>query len=234
MNYNIDKLGKNNSFKTKVKSRNSIVSNASNNSRKSNKNNSKIISLINPPINKSNGKIMINNLHNNINKNDSLYDNLLFIEGKRIINKLSESIQITNDGKYIINSKKILYNDDEKLLNNLFTKNNYIFFENKPTIKENQFNNGIYNFTHRNSINKKSITQKILSPNNNDKSISFSKSNKVHKKSKSYNKKEEIISQILNTVKRNKENEHKKENLYKNFNSHRTSKTFSSNSILKN
>jgi hypothetical protein len=234
MNYNIDKLGKNNSFKTKVKSRNSIVSNASNNSRKSNKNNSKIISLINPPINKSNGKIMINNLHNNINKNDSLYDNLLFIEGKRIINKLSESIQITNDGKYIINSKKILYNDDEKLLNNLFTKNNYIFFENKPTIKENQFNNGIYNFTHRNSINKKSITQKILSPNNNDKSISFSKSNKVHKKSKSYNKKEEIISQILNTVKINKENEHKKENLYKNFNSHRTSKTFSSNSILKN
>ena len=234
MNYNIDKLGKNNSFKTKVKSRNSIVSNASNNSRKSNKNNSKIISLINPPINKSNGKIMINNLHNNINKNDSLYDNLLFIEGKRIINKLSESIQITNDGKYIINSKKILYNDDEKLLNNLFTKNNYIFFENKPTIKENQFNNGIYNFTHRNSINKKSITQKILSPNNNDKSISFSKSNKVHKKSKSYNKKEEIISQILNTVKINKENENKKENLYKNFNSHRTSKTFSSNSILKN
>ena len=234
MNYNIDKLGKNNSFKTKVKSRNSIVSNASNNSRKSNKNNSKIISLINPPINKSNGKIMINNLHNNINKNDSLYDNLLFIEGKRIINKLSESIQITNDGKYIINSKKILYNDDEKLLNNLFTKNNYIFFENKPTIKENQFNNGIYNFTHRNSINKKSITQKILSPNNNDKSISFSKTNKVHKKSKSYNKKEEIISQILNTVKINKENEHKKENLYKNFNSHRTSKTFSSNSILKN
>ena len=234
MNYNIDKLGKNNSFKTKVKSRNSIVSNASNNSRKSNKNNSKIISLINPPINKSNGKIMINNLHNNINKNDSLYDNLLFIEGKRIINKLSESIQITNDGKYIINSKKILYNDDEKLLNNLFTKNNYIFFENKPTIKENQFNNGIYNFTHRNSINKKSITQKILSPNNNDKSISFSKSNKVHKKSKSYNKKEEIISQILNTIKINKENEHKKENLYKNFNSHRTSKTFSSNSILKN
>ena len=234
MNYNIDKLGKNNTFKTKVKSRNSIVSNASNNSRKSNKNSSKIISLINPPINKSNGKIMINNLHNNINKNDSLYDNLLFIEGKRIINKLSESIQITNDGKYIINSKKILYNDDEKLLNNLFTKNNYIFFENKPTIKENQFNNGIYNFTHRNSINKKSITQKILSPNNNDKSISFSKSNKVHKKSKSYNKKEEIISQILNTVKINKENDHKKENLYKNFNSHRTSKTFSSNSILKN
>ncbi len=234
MNYNIDKLGKNNSFKTKVKSRNSIVSNASNNSRKSNKNNSKIISLINPPINKSNGKIMINNLHNNINKNDSLYDNLLFIEGKRIINNLSESIKISNDGKFIINSKKILYNDDEKLLNNLFTKNNYIFFENKPTIKENQFNKGIYNFTHRNSINKKSITQKILSPNNNDKSISFSKSNKVHKKSKSYNKKEEIISQILNTVKINKENEHKKENLYKNFNSHRTSKTFSSNSILKN
>ena len=59
MNYNNDKLGKNNSFKTKVKSRNSIVSNASNNSRKSNKNNSKIISLINPPINKSNGKAKV-------------------------------------------------------------------------------------------------------------------------------------------------------------------------------
>jgi hypothetical protein len=104
MNYNIDKLGKNITFKTKVKSRNSIVSNTSNNSRKSNKNNSKVISLINPPINKSNGKIMINNLHTNIiDKNDSL--NLLFIERKRIINNLSESIKISNDGKFIINSK---------------------------------------------------------------------------------------------------------------------------------
>ena len=236
MNYNIDKLGKNITFKTKVKSRNSIVSNTSNNSRKSNKNNSKVISLINPPINKSNGKIVINNFHTNIiDKNDSLYDNLLFIEGKRIINNLSESIKISNDGKFIINSKKILYNDDANLLCNLFTKNKNIFFDNnKPTIKENQFNNGIYNFTHRNSINKKNIAKKISSPNNNNKSISFSKSNKVHKKSKSYNKKEEIISQILNTVKINKENENKKENVYKNFNSHRTSKTFSSNSILKN
>ena len=233
MNFTNDKLEKNNFFTSKVnKSRPSIISNVSNNSRKSNKNNSKIISLINPPINKSNGKIMVNTIHNNIDKNDILYDNLLYIEGKRIINNLTDSFQITKDGHFIINSKKILYNDKDNLLNKLFTKNKNIFFENKPKIKENNINN---NLTHRNSINKKNITKKILSPNKNN-SISFSKTNLVHKKSKSYNKKEEIISQILNTVKVNKENEnkHKKENLYKIFNSHRTSKTFSSNSLMKN
>ena len=47
--------------------------------------------------------------------NDSLYDDLLLIEGKRILNNLNEGLKKSSDKKYIINKQKIMNSDKNNL-----------------------------------------------------------------------------------------------------------------------
>ena len=123
---------KKNPYKVKTKSISSLPNTNSNQSKINNKNIKKIPLLNNSPLN-SPIKILPNN---NKSENDDLYDNLLYIEGKRIINNMNESIKII-DGKIIINRQKLFMNNIN-LLNHLFKNdNNKKLNEIKPIIKEN-------------------------------------------------------------------------------------------------
>ena len=123
---------KKNPYKVKTKSISSLSNTNSNQSKINNKNIKKIPLLNNSPLN-SPIKILPNN---NKSENDDLYDNLLYIEGKRIINNMNESIKIIDD-KIIINRQKLFMNNIN-LLNHLFKNdNNKKLNEIKPIIKEN-------------------------------------------------------------------------------------------------
>ena len=76
---------KKNPYKVKTKSISSLSNTNSNQSKINNKNIKKIPLLNNSPLN-SPIKILPNN---NKSENDDLYDNLLYIEGKRIINNMN-------------------------------------------------------------------------------------------------------------------------------------------------
>jgi len=121
---------KKNPYKVKTKSISSLSNTNSNQSKINNKNIKKIPLLNNSPLN-SPIKILPNN---NKSENDDLYDNLLYIEGKRIINNMNESIKIIDD-KIIINRQKLFMNNIN-LLNHLFKNdNNKKLNEIKPIIK---------------------------------------------------------------------------------------------------
>ena len=58
---------------------------------------------------------------------DNLLDDILEIEGKRILNNLSESIIITNDGRFIINNKKLFSSKyEDSLLNYIFNISSFL------------------------------------------------------------------------------------------------------------
>ncbi len=231
---------KKNPYKVKTKSISSLPNTNSNQSKINNKNIKKIPLLNNSPLN-SPIKILPNN---NKSENDDLYDNLLYIEGKRIINNMNESIKII-DGKIIINRQKLFMNNIN-LLNHLFKNdNNKKLNEIKPIIKEN-YNIQTKKRKLRNKLNGSNYLNEISniklsssSNKNNYMKHNKSKSNELYSNQKS--KKEAILNQILNTVKinikeRNERSQIKKKsfNSYSNSNSHRTSKTFSPYNTIKN
>ena len=122
----------------------------------------------------------IQNKNNNI-INESLYYDLLEIEGKRIINHLSDSIKVTNDGKYIINSKV------------------------KKYVKKKSISND--NYSNIINQNKEDIISYLISTvsqlkNSKDTSISHRKDNKKFVKEKSFSMREKQVNK--NNFKDNK------------------------------
>ena len=111
-----------------------------------------------------NNNQLINDINNknteNIEHNviiDNLLDDILEIEGKRILNNLSESIINTIDGRFIINSKKLFsLKYEDSLLKNIF---NFQTFK-KPK------NNLLYN--NHNTIDNTSINENNIKINNNN------------------------------------------------------------------
>ena len=80
---------------------------------------------------------------------DNLLDDILEIEGKRILNNLSESIIITNDGRFIINNKKLFSSKyEDSLLNYII--NIPSFLKQKKRVS---FNNNNNNHNHNNNNN---------------------------------------------------------------------------------
>lgn len=73
------------------------------------------------------------------NKNiDNLLDEILAIEGKRIVNSLSESIIMTNDGRFIINSKKLFSSKyEDSLLNTILNFSSFIKHKNNESFNKN-------------------------------------------------------------------------------------------------
>ena len=106
----------------------------------------------------------IQNKNNNI-INESLYYDLLEIEGKRIINHLSDSIKVTNDGKYIINSKDLFNDTDTNIITNILLfrdeneKSKKINESNKNLIKSNHIN--LFKEINNNKIKNKKTQNRI-------------------------------------------------------------------------
>ena len=94
---------------------------------------------------------------------DNLLDDILEIEGKRILNNLSESIIITNDGRFIINNKKLFSSKyEDSLLNYIF--NIPSFLKQKKRVS---FNNNNNNHNHNNNHNNHNNNNNHSHNNNN-------------------------------------------------------------------
>ena len=140
-----------------------------------------------------NNNQLINDINNknteNIEHNviiDNLLDDILEIEGKRILNNLSESIINTIDGRFIINSKKLFsLKYEDSLLNNIKINNNNNYFSPQSTKQQSKYiynniylekdNNLLYN---NNKDNHKEFSPRIINPKslNNKKKILNNKS----------------------------------------------------------
>lgn len=191
-------------------------------------------------INNSNSKFTIDNntnLNNNKMNNDSLYDDLLLIEGKRILNNLNEGLKKSSDKKYIINKQKIMNSDKNNLLENLFSndKNKNLKNNLQKTKKIENTNNKYKKLNisrSRNRIEHSLLNQYYSTINiQNQKSVLSKSTKTLNIKSKSNEKikthkkeKNNIISQILKTmnntmiakIKKNYQKEHYLNTIYKN------------------
>ncbi len=105
--------------------------------------------------------IKTKNKYNIINEN--LFDDLLEIEGKRIINHLSDSIKITNDGKFIINTKSLFSDNDTNIINNILSFGDKKKEKTKNTNLQNNNNKNLNKSNHINlfkEINNNKIKNK--------------------------------------------------------------------------
>ena len=164
----------------------------------------------------------IQNKNNNI-INESLYYDLLEIEGKRIINHLSDSIKVTNDGKYIINSNDLFNDTDTNIITNILLfrdeneKSKKINESNKNLIKSNHIN--LFKEINNNKNNHKKIQNRLKlksklgyysphsSVNKNINSIkNINNNNIINSKVKKYVKKKSISNDnYSNIINQNKE-----------------------------
>ena len=255
-------------FKTKTKSTASITTNQSNYSRKNKKKNTKKISFIHNTMSKSPIRVVNNysatfninkNIHDNNNKNENendidnindLYENILMIEGNRIINNLNEGLKMTKEGKFIINTKKILTNNKNNILHNLFPKykrNLKLNLQNSKEYIKIKRNISINNYNSRNKlINNYSTINLSSTLNKESKTSLLSKSTKsilktnIKKSKKNLIKdKDNIINQIFSTMKinnikkeRNKDIINSKDYLNTIYKNNRTSSKISTIKLL--
>ena len=228
-------------FKIKTKSTASITTNQSNYSINKKKKNTKI-SFIHNTMSKSPIRVVNNysatfNLNKNINTNnnknenenyndniDDLYENILMIEGKRILKNLNEGLKITNEGKFIINTKKLLINNKNNILHNLFPKykrNLKLIIQNSNDCIKIKRNKSIKNYHSRNKITNNYSTINLYSTLKKESKNSFLskstksmliKSNIKNSKKNIVNDKDNIINQIFSTMRINNIKKEKNKN----------------------
>lgn len=189
-------------------------------------------SLLSKSKNKHNLQIQTHNAITNSDLNDTHLEDLLEIEGKKILNKLSNTFKMTTQGNFIINTKMYLHNTKQNQLN---TFNNEAKAHNNE-IKERDFISNLIN--SRCKVSQLPLSRKgiINKPNDNTKttdnnklsvvdtsSFISSRSNKTAKRIHS-----QVSSQHVNVCNTN-HNKHQSEekkiqkefrrNKYNNFNS---------------
>ena len=131
---------------------------------------------------------IIKNKNNNI-INESLFDDLLEIEGKRIINHLSNSIKLIKDGKFIINSKSLFNDNDTNIINNI------LLFKNE---KKEKINNAIL---QNNNQNFKSNHINLFKEMNNNKKNILKNTIKLISNHEHYYSPKPIINKKINKFK---------------------------------
>ena len=104
----------------------------------------------NEKLNKKNSSVLNDiNEKNNNELNDTLLEEYLETEGKRLLNKLSESVQTTKNGHIIINSKKLLNRNDSKE-NGAFVFDRLLSHPNKTKItKKTSINSNVILTMHK-------------------------------------------------------------------------------------